>query len=303
VKAIFDTKADSGYDDDITQRYHFPNRYLSEAQKAVGDWIIYREPRRGGGRQGYVAVARVTRIEPDIVRSGHSYAFLANFLALDRVVPLRHGASFYEEILGKIANPSKIGAALQGRSIRIISDLEFGAITCAGLNDTLSPQNAVRLELDPQHADADTLALIMAPREEQERRVAQMLVNKKIRDAAFRRAVIEAYDGRCAITGFRIINGGGKAEAQAAHIWPVSEGGPDMVQNGIALSATVHWLFDRHLISLSNDYGVLVSHNKVPAELRNLFTHQLSRIKLPADRRLWPHLAYVSRHREAFVAG
>jgi putative restriction endonuclease len=154
--------------------------------------------------------------------------------------------------------------------------------------------------LDPQHADADSLAFVSAPPEEQERRMAQMLVNRKIRDAAFRRSVCDAYDNRCAVTGLRIINGGGKAEA--AHIWSVAAGGPDVVQNGIALSATVHWLFDRHLISLTDDLGLLVSHNKVPSELRSLFARQLDRIHLPTDRRLWPHPAYVRRHREEFAA-
>ena len=74
MKAIFDTRSDTAYDDDIVRRYHFPNTYLGEARKSVGDWIVYREPRRGGGRQGYVAVARVTRIEQDPSRAGHSYA-------------------------------------------------------------------------------------------------------------------------------------------------------------------------------------------------------------------------------------
>ena len=73
-----------------------------------------------------------------------------------------------------------------------------------------------------------------------ERRIAEMLVNRKIRDARFRGAICEAYDNRCAVTGLRIINGGGRAEVQAAHIWPVKDGGPDVVQNGIALSATAH---------------------------------------------------------------
>ena len=75
-----------------------------------------------------------------------------------------------------------------------------------------------------------------------------------------------------------------------------------MVQNGIALSATVHWLFDRHLISLTDQYGLLVSHNKVPVALQTLFTRRLDRIHLPGDRRLWPHPAYLSRHREQFAA-
>ena len=80
MKAIFDTRSGSGYDDDITRRYHFPNRYLAEAQRALRDWIIYREPRRGNGREGYVAVGRVVRIKPDSTRPGHSYAFIADFV-------------------------------------------------------------------------------------------------------------------------------------------------------------------------------------------------------------------------------
>jgi putative restriction endonuclease len=227
---------------------------------------------------------------------------VASFLPFDDVVPLRRSVGFYETMLGEVANPSRIGAALQGKSIRVIPEADFGAIVRAGLRQTLDPENAIRLELDPQHADADSLAFVSAPPEEQERRIAQMLVNKKIRDAAFRRSVCDAYDNRCAVTGLRIINGGGKAEAQAAHIWSVADGGPDVVQNGVALSATAHWLFDRHLISFTDDLGLLVSHNKVPNELRSLFARQLDRIHLPADQRLWPHPAYIRRHRETFAA-
>lgn len=302
MKAIFDTRAGSGYDDDIVHRYHFPNRYLAEARRALGDWIIYREPRRGQGREGYVAVARVTRIEPDPAKVGFSYAYVADFLPFYQVVPLRQGTGFYETMLDAVANPARIGAALQGKSVRTVSEAEFGAIVRAGLAETLDPANAVRLDLDPGHADPVVRDLVDMPPAEQERRIAQMLVNRKLRDAAFRRGVIDAYDGRCAVTGLRIINGGGKAEAQAAHIWPVADGGPDVVQNGIALSGTVHWLFDRHLISLTDEYGLLVSHNKVPGELRTLFARHLARIHLPGDRSLWPHPAYLRRHRDAFTA-
>ena len=85
MKAVFDTRSDTAYDDDIVWRYHFPNTYLSEARKSVGDWIVYREPRRGGGRQAYVSVARVTRLEPDPARKGHSYAHVEGY---GRVVAL-----------------------------------------------------------------------------------------------------------------------------------------------------------------------------------------------------------------------
>ena len=302
MKAIFDTRGGSGYDDDIIVRYHFPNRYLGEAQKAVGDWIIYREPRRGGGRSGYVAVARLLRIDPDPELPGHSYARMADFLPFDDVVPLKHEAGFYEKQLDFVPQPSLLGSRLQGKSVRIISDGEFGEIALAGLSNTLAPDNAVRLELDPAHVDSETSMLISAPEEEQERRVVQMLVNRKIREASFRGRVVDAYENRCAVTRLQIINGGGKAEAQAAHIWSVGTGGPDVVQNGIALSATAHWLFDRHLISLTDDYGLLVSHNRVPLELQPLFKNQLKRIHLPKNQQLWPRVSYIQHHRAAYMS-
>ena len=301
MRAIFDTRAESGYDDDIVQRYHFPNRYLAAAQQAVGDWIVYREPRRAGGRAGYVAVARLLRIEPDPEMPGHSYARVADFLPFDAVVPLRHGSGFYERQLGFVPKPSLIGASLQGKSVRLISDEEFAGIVLAGLTKTLAPDNAIRLELDASHLDRETMELVAAPEAERQRRVVQMLVNRKIREASFRRQVVDAYENTCAVTRLKIVNGGGKAEAQAAHIWSVASGGPDVVQNGIALSATAHWLFDRHLISLTDDYGLLVSHNRVPGELRPLFQNQLQRIHLPKSRAHWPYLDYVKRHRAAYV--
>ena len=86
-----------------------------------------------------------------------------------------------------------------------------------------------------------------------------------------------------------------------AHIWSVAEGGPDVVQNGIALSATAHWLFDRHLISLDAECRLLVSHNKVPSELIRLFPQPGERVHLPADSRLHPRPDYVARHRARFA--
>lgn len=302
MKAIFDTKPNSGYDDDITWRYHFPRQYLPLAEASVDDWILYREPQRNGGRRAYVAVARVKSIQPDLQRAGYSYAYVDQYLAFDRPVPFVSSQGYREASLRAIADPSRVGATLQGRSVREVSDLDFASIVRDGLAETIAPENAVRLELSPGEIDDATRELLVAEPAEQERRIVQLLINKKVRAASFRRQVCDAYDNRCAITGLRLLNGGGRAEVQAAHIKPVASGGPDTVQNGIALSATVHWLFDRHLISLTDDLGLLVSHNRVPSELRSLFERQQDRIHLPTDRRLWPHPAYVRIHREAFAS-
>src|SRR5690606_32561156 len=82
-----------------------------------------------------------------------------------------------------------------------------------------------------------------------------------IRDRAFRRVVLRAYDERCAVTGLKLINGGGRAEVAAAHIRPVEANGPDIVSNGLALSGTAHWMFDRGLISVSDTMEIVVSRH------------------------------------------
>ena len=61
------------------------------------------------------------------------------------------------------------------------------------------------------------------------------------------------------------INGGGRAEAQAAHIRPVHADGPDSLRPGVALSSTFHWMFVRVLISIDDDYSLLFKRTSVPA--------------------------------------
>jgi putative restriction endonuclease len=300
VKGVFEVSNNSRYDDFIEKHYHFPRNYLSVAERTVGDWILYRETGAAGGSKAYFAVARVTRIDPDPDLPGHFYARVANYLRMDRPVPYRDPRGrFAERFLREHGDVATVGRALRGRSVRALDGDDFAAIVNAGLDAILDPANAIRLELDLYDLGLDTTSMLGQPLPE--RRIEQILLNRKFRDAAFRKEVLDAYESTCAVTGMKIINGGGKAEAQAAHIWPVAEGGPDVVQNGIALSATAHWLFDRHLISLDENLGLLVSHNKVPSELLRLFPPSGQPIKLPQDRGSWPRGDYVQRHRERFA--
>ena len=301
MKAVFDVKPGSGYDDDITRRYHFPARsnYLDAARNAVGDWVLFREPQRNGGRRAYIATARVIGVEPDPERVDHYYANVADYLEFPTPVPFVSDGRYAETLLRTIVDPSRVGQAVQGKSMRPILGEDFEDIVLAGLNETLDPSNARKLDLDmlplqmplPQVGFAETV----------DRQVEQILLNRIIRDATFRLEVCRAYEDKCAVTGLRMINGGGRAEVQAAHIKPVAAGGPDVVQNGIALSATVHWLFDRHLISIDENHRLLVAHNRVPSELRNLFRPDHQGLHLPSDPRLRPHPSFLAHHREAFA--
>ncbi len=300
MKGVFEISGASRYDDLIAERYHFPRIYLRAAQACIGDWIIYRETGSGGGRKAYVAAGHVDRIDSDPAAPGLYHARISQFVEFDRPVAYRDSTGrFAEQMLRDLPNPAEAGRALRGRSVRALSGSDFTAIVSDGLTDTLSERLAVRLELDATHLDPMTQALLHEP--PSERRMEQIRINKKIRSAAFRGHVLDAYDSRCAVTGLRMINGGGKAEAQAAHIWSVADGGPDEVQNGIALSATAHWLFDRHLISLDEQFGLLVSHNKVPSELSRLFPPSGMPIHLPANPKFRPRPEYVARHRARFM--
>lgn len=304
MKGVFDTKRNSRYDDEIAWRYHFSGSlYRDRARQMIGDWIIYREPQREGGLRAYVAVARVDDVVDDPARDNHFYAIMNGFLRFSTPVPFWTPSGYREASLRVITDRTTIGRKLQGQSIRTLAEDDFASITREGLSAILDRDNFRRLNIETDQVDAATADLLAASAEAQKRRIEQILINRKIRDAAFRGEVCDAYENRCAVTRLRMINGGGRAEVQAAHIQPVASDGPDIVQNGLALCGTAHWLFDRHLISITDDYRLLVSHNKIPQEFRGLLAAQMDRIHLPADRSLWPRPAYLRHHRERFAGG
>jgi putative restriction endonuclease len=299
MKAVFTTKIDPAYDDLPEQRYHFPRTYLRQAEAAVGDWIVYYEPRRpgaagSGGRQAYFATARVTGVRRDPARDDHFYADVADYLELDRPVPFREGAHYYESALQRDDGRTSKGAF--GRAVRSVPDAEFDAILAAGFAPMLGADAArerLRAEL-PAGFDEEPATF--------ERPIIERLVARPFRDAAFALAVKRAYGDTCAFTGLKIINGGGRAEAQAAHIRPVADAGPDSVRNGLALSATAHWMFDRGLVSVDDDHTLLVAKDRVPAAASRLFLPE-GRILPPARAELRPHPQFLRYHREHVFKG
>ncbi|MEX2515298.1 MAG: hypothetical protein WD572_00075 [Gammaproteobacteria bacterium] len=49
MKAILTLSPGSRYNDLPEKQYHFPRSYLKQIEAAIGDWIIYYEPRRDDG--------------------------------------------------------------------------------------------------------------------------------------------------------------------------------------------------------------------------------------------------------------
>lgn len=303
AKAVFTTKPSPSYDDLPEFRYHFPRTYLRQVEAALDDRIVYYEPRRPssdvtsrGGRQAYFATARVDRLVPDPRREDHFYAHLSEYLEFDRPVPFQLSGTYLEQGLRKDDGSTNKGAF--GRAVRSLSDTEYQSIIDAGFATLLQPEQA-----SPSYPDRpanDSRWLWVAESIEEQRQRVPLVGSRWFRDRAFTARVREVYDNQCAFTGLRILNGGGRPEVQAAHIQPVASQGPDTLRNGLALSGTVHWMFDRGLISLEDDGKLLVARGSVPGQVRALLRE---RAQLPANSDQWPHPQFLRFHREHIFKG
>ncbi len=298
ANAVLTTSESSAYDDQIEGRYHFPNTYLNQVKQALGDFILYYEPRRttgpssATGRQAYFAMARVASVETDSKLPGHHYARITDFIEFDQPVPFKEGSHYYESMLQKEDGSTNKGAF--GRSVRNVPQSEFLCIVQAGLSNQLEPweQPAQPIAPPDTHIDVSDDVPEYVPRV-----IVEQILNRKFRNVAFRRHVRNAYDNRCAVTGLRLINGGGRPEVQAAHIRPVEADGPDTVRNGIALTGTAYWLFDRGLLTFGDDYRILLSPHGVPDDLDKLIRPE-RQLLLPAQPAWRPHTTYLKWHRE-----
>lgn len=88
----------------------------------------------------------------------------------------------------------------------------------------------------------------------------------------------------------------------ACHIIPFSEGYDDSLNNGIALSPNLHRAFDRGLISISDDYRVLIKKNFIEnsKSVYNLTQFENQEILLPKHETFFPSLENLQYHRNRF---
>lgn len=295
TKGVFVTGPYSEYGDDPPHFYRFGPQWLNAAHRVVDNWIVYQEPRRAGGR-GYFAVGKVQKIVPDPDNEGMFLALIepGTFLEFGRDVPFQLDGRAVERGLLDANGRLNNGRAVQ--SIRPVSNADFNRIVELGLMDAEPEMPRVgQFETVPSMVAEAGQEAFEGPVDR-----ATILVNRKFRDARFRRAVLHVYEGRCAITGMRLVNGGGRLETEAAHIMGVGNGGPDAVNNGIALSGTVHWMFDRGLIGMSDAGDILLSTKINDREGIEKMIYADRRARWPLAPALRPHPRYLAWHRKQF---
>ena len=141
------------------------------------------------------------------------------------------------------------------------------------------------------------------------KKVVQITREAKLRNRAFKQAVTEAYDFKCAVCGMKIYSPDTLHwEVEAVHIVPHSKNGRDDLLNGLALCRLHHWAFDVGWFTLEDNFEVLASRKikDLPADLGKLETYdfmgQLSKenliISLPKEHNIHPHPNAVRWHRE-----
>jgi hypothetical protein len=141
------------------------------------------------------------------------------------------------------------------------------------------------------------------------KKTAKVTRESKLRNRAFKQAVKEAYDYKCAVCGMKICSPNTLHwEVEAAHIVPHSANGKDDILNGLALCRLHHWAFDVGWFTLEDNFKILASRkiNDLSAELGKMenydFVRQLSRenqrIFLPVEQYVYPHPTAIKWHRE-----
>jgi len=292
---VFVHREDSRYDDRPLERYQFPKSYFSRAAQFEGGWVLYYEPTKVLQSRGYYAAAKIEKIIPDVTAEDMFLALIApgSYFELPRAVPFKDAGGLLER--GLYNEVGKISGRAQA-AVRPISEADFNRILDRGLEgfDMPLPRDDARDAGADDHLREDQS--LFDNSEDRKRQIYSG--NRLIRDRMFRSLVLRAYDERCALTGLKLINGGGRAEVQAAHIKPVAANGPDSVRNGIALSGTVHWMFDRGLLSLADNHEIMISrHINDRNSIENLIRKSGIAAK-PDNPSHVPHPAFLEWHRD-----
>ena len=123
-----------------------------------------------------------------------------------------------------------------------------------------------------------------------------------IRSGIFKREIPKIYNNSCAISGLRIDAISNISMVDACHIVPFSEIYDDTLINGIALCPNLHRAFDRGIISISDDYTVLIKKNFVENlnSTLNISQFENQKIQLPQNTIHYPSFENLAQHRKRF---
>ncbi len=121
-----------------------------------------------------------------------------------------------------------------------------------------------------------------------------------IRSSIFKREIPKIYNNTCCISGMRVDAVDNISMIDACHIIPFSESYNDTITNGIALCPNLHRAFDRGLISISDNYTVILNNNfnEPNRSSYNLKQFEGLKIILPENPSFYPSKYSIEHHRK-----
>ena len=119
-----------------------------------------------------------------------------------------------------------------------------------------------------------------------------------VRGSLFKKLVPKVYDSTCSFSGMRLESTFAHSFIDACHIKPFSISNEDTVNNGIALCPNLHRAFDRGLVSISNDYKIIISHHITENHAYSLKQLEGRSIRLPFGKLHYPSLENLQWHRQ-----
>lgn len=172
------------------------------------------------------------------------------------------------------------------------SDWERLAVECQLLRHQFDGNSVEDLELEDDALSPDDFT----------GETRQVLTTQRIKQQFFRRAVISSYRGRCCMSGLsdsRLLI--------ASHIVPWSSDKTNRLNpgNGLCLSAIHDRAFDQGLISLTDDWRVVLSDDlraRDDAFVRGIFL-PLADKQIEMPERFRPEPAFLARHRTEIFLG
>jgi len=248
----------------------------SAAESALADLIAeFGPPSRTGRAQS--AAYPFTRLRADGVW------VLNQDVQMDLVGPLasKHVSGRLEPSVESALrdDPGLIRAAARG-------------LVLSNFPDTVAPDVLAAVGLDPE-------TVLSAADDLGDERPAAM---PRRRNPAWRSAVLQAWDRQCAFCGYDGQLAGASAGIDAAHVRWFTFDGPDDLDNGLALCALHHKLFDLGALGLDLNLRVLVSAVFRARTSAGRTVYELhGRLLTPRPGTITPSADYITWHtREVF---
>jgi putative restriction endonuclease len=121
-----------------------------------------------------------------------------------------------------------------------------------------------------------------------------------VRNAFFRKLVVEKYNYRCAFCKLRITRNPNQNIVDGAHIIPFARSFDSRIDNGISLCKNHHWAFDLGWFSIDDRYRILVARDLADdsPHTRAMQDFHQEQIALPDEERYFPRLTSLQWHRD-----